>query len=88
MTPRERKNRIYKKNGLSEERYRQLVAEDVSSKVAPSEESAILRKAVAYLFEIVAALHPGEINNDEFKKYHESVEAIKARNRAEIEDAR
>ena len=41
------------------------------------EQIAVLRKAVAYLFELIGTLHEGEINNAEFVAYHESVEAIK-----------
>lgn len=43
------------------------------------EQIAVLRKAVAYLFELIGTLHEGEINNAEFMEYHNSVEAIKVK---------
>lgn len=85
MSSRKRKNKLYAVNGLEKERYEQLVAEDVRDEISPSEENAILRKAVAYLFELIATLHPGEIRNEEFKEYHDRVEELKRLAKEEIE---
>lgn len=84
LTSRERKNRVYEANNLKEERYHQLVDEGVAKEISPSEENAILRKAVAYLFDLIATLHPDEIQNEEFKRYHERVEEIKRLAKEEI----
>ncbi|MBQ3063989.1 MAG: hypothetical protein IJC99_04225 [Clostridia bacterium] len=55
-----------------------LVVEKIRKKRSESEELAVLRKAVACLFEVVAKLHAGEIANEEFLAYHAEVERIKA----------
>ena len=70
------KNKLAKANGLSQERYEDLVKEDVRKEMSADEELAILRKAVARLFDIVATLHP-EIDNAEFAEYNALIEAIK-----------
>lgn len=85
MVSRSKKNELYKLNGLAEDRYRQIVAEDVAKEISPSEENAILRKAVAYLFELIATLHPDEVRNEEFRAYHAKVEEIKRHAKAEME---
>ena len=54
-----------------------FIREDVREKHESHDELAILRKAVAYLFELISTLHEGEINNEEFAKYHAEIEAIK-----------
>ena len=71
--------RLAELNGLSEELYVQEVREQVRQEYDPQDEIAMLRKAVAILFEVIALLHPGELNNEEFKAYNDTVEAIKAR---------
>lgn len=43
-----------------------------------NEELAVLRKAVALLFDVVATLHPDEINNEEFAAYYHDIERCKA----------
>ena len=55
-----------------------FIVKGIREKRSESEELAVLRKAVACLFEVVAKLHEGEIQNEEFMAYHESVERIKA----------
>lgn len=82
---KERKNRVYKANSLQKERYHQLVSESVARRYSPSEENAILRKAVAYLFDLVKALHPNDIVNDEFREYHEAVESLKRLHKEELD---
>ena len=82
---KERKNRVYRANSLQEERYHQLVSESVAKRYSPSEENAILRKAVAYLFDLIKTLHPDEIVNDEFREYHEAVEEMKRLAKEEME---
>ena len=54
-----------------------FIREDVREKHESHDELAILRKAVAYLFELIATLHEGEIDNEEFAKYNAGIEAIK-----------
>mgnify|MGYP006874652710 CR=1 FL=1 len=77
MITEERKDRAAKINGLDKERYEDKVRASVRDKMFPEDEIAILRKAVAKLFEIIAVLHPYEINNAEFKEYNDRIEAIK-----------
>ena len=48
--------------------------------MSADDELAILRKAVAKLFEIVSTLHKDEINNAEFAEYNELIEGIKKKN--------
>lgn len=72
-------NALAAENGILEKRKTMLIREGVQQEFPhPSDELAILRKAVAVLFEVVATLHPGEINNAEFAEYHAKVEAIKS----------
>ena len=67
-------------NGFGKERYGDKVKERVKRdlKLHPEDEIAVLRKAVALLFEIVSKLHSEEINNSEFLEYHALVETIKS----------
>lgn len=65
--------RLADKNGLTNELYVQEVRKEVRKQFDPSDETAILRKAVAILF-----LHPEELNNSEFMEYNAIVEEIKA----------
>lgn len=74
------KNKLAKANGLSQERYEDKVKEDVRKEMSADEELAILRKAVARLFDIVATLHP-EVDNAEFEEYNALVEQIKHRHK-------
>lgn len=78
MIPDNIKNALAKANGLTEERKTELIRERVQKKYPhPYDEVAILRKAVAVLFEVVAKLHPAQINNAEFAEYNAIVEQIK-----------
>ena len=71
------KNALASANGLNELRRIELIREGVRKKYPnPSDEIAILRKAVAVLFEVVAKLHP-EIDSSEFAEYNAIVEQIK-----------
>lgn len=84
MTEQE-KNKLAKLCGYSEERYTDKVKEGVKEKYPHSEdEIAILRKAVAYLFELISSLHSGEINNAEFAEYNAIVEQIKSEAKREV----
>ena len=78
MITNEIKNALAKANGLEAERRVEIIREEVR-KEFPSlaDEVAILRKAVAYLFEIISILHEGELDNSEFSEYNKIVEAIK-----------
>ena len=73
----ETKNKLAKANGLSQELYEDRVKADVRKEMSADEELAILRKAVAKLFEIVSTLHHDEINNAEFAEYNNLIESIK-----------
>lgn len=71
--------------GLSEDRYTDKVKEGVKKiHPHPEDEIAILRKAVAYLFELISTLHEGEINNAEFAEYNAIVEQIKTEAKTEL----
>ena len=71
------KYKLAKINGLEQERFEDMVKEDVRKEMSADEELAILRKAVAYLFDLISNLHEGEIDNSEFEKYNALVEGIK-----------
>lgn len=72
------KNALASANGLTEQRRIELIREGVRNKYPnPSDEIAVLRKAVAVLFEVISTLHEGEINNVEFAEYHDTIETIK-----------
>lgn len=65
-------------NGIQEKKRIQLIREGVREKYPnPSDEIAVLRKAVSVLFEVISTLHEGEINNVEFIEYHDTIETIK-----------
>jgi hypothetical protein len=81
MITEERKDRAAKINGLDKERYEDKVRAAVREEMFPEDEIAILRKSVAKLFELVASLHPGEINNAEFAEYNNRIEEIKNKKR-------
>ena len=85
MITKEQKDLLSKLNGTLDSRKDEKIREGVSEMYSQPDELAILRKAVACLFDIIAALHQGEINNAEFTAYHEAVEAIKAEAKKEIE---
>ena len=67
-------------NGLSKEYYEDKVKKDVRKVMSADDELAILRKAVAKLFELVSVLHNDVINNAEFAEYNELIESIKKKN--------
>lgn len=69
--------KLSKKNALTQELYEDKIKEDVRKEMSADDELAILRKAVAKLFEIVSTLHKDEINNAEFAEYNNLVESIK-----------
>jgi hypothetical protein len=72
---------------LSEDRYSDKVKEGVKKKYPhPEEEIAVIRKAVARIFEIISTLHEGEINNAEFVEYNAIVEQIKAATREDMKN--
>ena len=73
----ELKIKLAKLNGLSQELYEDNVKADVRKEMSADEELAILRKAVAKLFEVVSMLHHDEINNEEFAEYNALIESIK-----------
>ena len=71
------KNRTVDEESWQGLRSREIVKR-IRKKRSESEELAVLRKAVACLFEVVSKLHAGEIANEEFMTYHAEIEAIKA----------
>lgn len=77
--------KMAKKNALTQELYEDKIKEDVRREMSADDELAILRKAVAKLFEIVSTLHKDEINNAEFAEYNELIESIKRKHK-EIRD--
>lgn len=71
-------NALNKANALEEKYKTQKIRKGVRKKYPnASDELAILRKAVAILFEVVSVLHSGQINNAEFAEYNAIVEQIK-----------
>ena len=79
------KNELAIECGYSEELYTDKVKEGVKKKYPhPEEEIAILRKAIAYLFELISKLHDGELNNAEFAEYNAIVEQIKAESKEKL----
>ena len=78
------KNALANKNGRTNERYKEAVRERVANTFDTADETAILRKAVAVLFDVVATLHAGAINNTEFSQYHAIVEKIKSEVKTEL----
>jgi hypothetical protein len=71
------KDKLAIRNGLGKERYGDRVREDVRKEMSADDELAILRKAVAILFEVVNTLHHDEISHPEFIAYNQRVEEIK-----------
>lgn len=83
--------KLAKKNReVDESSWQRLRARHIVRKIregrSESEELALLRKAVACLFDLVAKLHTGEIDNEEFMAYHDEVERIKAEVDADMEE--
>ena len=83
MTEQE-KNKLAELCGYSEERYTDKVKEGVKKEFTLEDEVAILRKSVAYLFELISKFHLGELNNAEFTEYNAIVEQIKAETKAAL----
>jgi negative regulator of replication initiation len=73
--------KMAKKNALTQELYEDKIKEAVRKEMSADDELAILRKAVAKLFEIVSTLHKDEINNAEFAEYNELIEGIKRKHK-------
>lgn len=78
MLTEEKKDYLAELNEFGNDRYRDRVKEDIRKKMTAADELAILRKAVAYLFELISKLHSGDIENDEFAIYHAIIEQIKS----------
>lgn len=81
MITESRKDRAAKINGFEKDRYEDRVRGSVREVMFPEDEIAILRKAVAKLFTLVATLHPEEVTHDEFDEYFHLVEKIKEEQR-------
>ena len=77
--------KLAKLNGLEEPLRKTEIVKGIRKQMSVNDELAILRKSVAYLFEVIAKLHTGEISNEEFKQYNEYAEKIKALVKAELE---
>ena len=81
MITEDKKDKLAKINGLDKERYEDKVRASVREELFPEDEIAILRKAVAKLFALVATLHPDEVTHEEFDEYFNLVEKIKEEQR-------
>ena len=79
--PEEIKRVLNDRNGHSKEYYEDRVKAAVRKEMLPEDEIAILRKAVAKLFTLVATLHPDEVTHEEFDEYFNLVEKIKEEQR-------
>lgn len=78
MVSEKLKNAIAKANGLDESRKVEIIRTNIRKEFPHSDdEIALLRKAIAYLFELISNLHEGELNNKEFAEYNALVEQIK-----------
>lgn len=77
----ERKDLLVKMNDLEKPMYEDRVRTAVRKQMFPEDEIAILRKAVAKLFTLVATLHPDEVTHEEFDEYFNLVEKIKEEQR-------
>lgn len=75
---------LVNKNEKTDKLYVQEVRKEVSKKYDKADEIAILRKAVSYLFELIATLHAGEINNAEFAEYNAKIEQLKSEIKTEL----
>lgn len=84
MFDKNRQRQLAERNGALEELYVQDVRDGVSKIYDTEDELAILRKAVSYLFELIATLHAGEINNAEFAEYNAKIEQLKNNVKAEL----
>ena len=80
----ETKKALAQKNGKINELYIQNVREAVDEEYKKADEIAILRKAVAYLFTLIASLHEGEIDNAEFAEYNAKIEQLKSEKKTEL----
>lgn len=78
MIDKNRQRQMAEHNGALEELYVQEVRDEVSKIYDPDDELAILRKAVSYLFDLIATLHAGDINNAEFAEYNSKIEQLKS----------
>lgn len=79
------KNALAKANGFDNERRVELIRERVREEFPnTADEIAVLRKAIAYLFDLIATLHHGELNNEEFAKYNAFIEHVKAITKEEL----
>ena len=88
MVSEKMKNALAVANGFDEDRKTELIRERVRKQFPhPDDEIAMLRKAVTYLFDLIATLHEGELDNAEFAEYHALVEQIKADVKNEIASA-
>ena len=69
---------LVRKNDKLNALYTERVRKAVDKEFKLADEVAILRKSMAYLFELISHLHEGEIDNEEFAKYHLEIEKIKS----------
>jgi hypothetical protein len=85
MTEQE-KNKLAQLNGYTNERYTDMVKENIKDKNGPlgmvvEDEVALARKMLKKVFDLVVKLHGKEIADEviaEFAEYNEKVEKIKA----------
>ena len=81
------KNEMAKANGLTNERYVELVRKSVDGEFQLPDEVAILRKICSRLLDIVVELHSGELSDEvieEFLSYNSRIEAIKKARKEEL----
>ena len=80
------KNELAKKNGLSEERYVELVREKANV-VYPNkaDEISLLRKELAYLRSVIEKNLGIKLEETEFTSYNALIENFKTEARAEVE---
>lgn len=54
-------------------------------KISENEESALFRKTLKYILDIIRELHDGEIDTEKFMKHYNDIESIIAKVDAELE---
>lgn len=85
MISEKMKQALSSANNLQKDYEVQRIREGVRKAIPHADdEIAILRKAVAHLFELIATLHEGELDNAEFAEYNAFVEAIKVSAKEEL----
>lgn len=80
-TSRKKEKHLAKANGFEQELYVDRVNERVKKSFRSEEETAITRKAIALILELIKTLHPDAVNDERYKQameWNAAVELIKS----------